>query len=320
MKRKWLMVFLCICTVAMAGCGKKESESTVAANAGQEETTASAESAQSADTEESVLPENAGVYEKEALPDFITDVVKAEDTSYENPVPLGTWVEIGKDDSPVYTNLDYEVTKACYLRVNKVTDIAEDTDYVNDFLDAYEAANEEDNEFSAFGRKYYTGGNYNFYLVDFEYYIPSHFADDSVWLPQYQEIADAAGDNIGGSSGIRWLHMPDDTDTTTYPGTHIVAKGYFQFINKQDIDTGLSNARWEVPSMPDGVAYTLVNNPDYKPGASSDSISSPYIYVYSKELPESMDAYLALVADEEADTAVDGETAEEPETLDSQNE
>lgn len=43
---------------------EKESESTVAANAGQEETTASAESAKPADTEESVLPENAEFMKK----------------------------------------------------------------------------------------------------------------------------------------------------------------------------------------------------------------------------------------------------------------
>ena len=309
MKRKWLMMFLCICTVAMAGCGKKESSSTVAADAGQEETTASAESTKSEETEESALPENAGNYEKEALPDFITDLVKAEDTSYENPAPVGTWVEIGADDSPVYTNLDYDITKALYIRVNKVTRMSDDPDYVNDFLDEYEAENEGDNEFSELGRKVYTYPESDFYLVDYELYIPDHFADKDLWIPQDHAVIDSSGDSITVQHGIRALTVPEDTDATTYPGRHITGKGYFNLLSQKE-DTDLGVCRWEIPSMPDGVAYSLINNPDYKPGAASYSDGAPYIYVYSKELPESMDAYLALVADEEADTTADEENAE----------
>lgn len=313
MKRKWLMVFLCLCAVTVAGCGKKEetADSTVATAVTEENV--SADKTESSELEDIGLPAEAGNYEKEALPDFITDLVKAEDTSYENPAPVGTWVEIGADDSPVYTNLDYDITKALYIRVNKVTRMSDDPDYVNDFLDVYEAENEGDNEFSELGRKVYTYPESNFYLVDYELYIPDHFADKDLWIPQDHAVIDSSGDSITQVHGVRALTVSEDTDATTYPGRHITGKGYFNLLSQKE-DTDLGVCRWEIPSMPDGVASTLVNNPNYKPGAASYSDGAPYIYVYSKELPESMDAYLALVADEEADTTADGETAEEPET------
>lgn len=103
-------------------------------------------------------------YKKEIVKDLIGEYITFDETSFDKPAPIGTWVEATAKDK-----LDDARWEALYVRVDKVTNYNDDMKYVEKCIN--------DNEtYGSKGRFYnYAKLNETLYIVDYSVYVPSHF-------------------------------------------------------------------------------------------------------------------------------------------------
>lgn len=248
MKRILLIAMMLI----LAGCGANESSNDTSVRHEQEDASTSVESSDDANDEKVEIGGGDTVeeftdYGKEEIPEFITDVIQSEDTSKENPAPIGQWVEVaGMDDDSVY--------KAYYIRVTNVVLYKDDPEYISKCIDEHdkfriEWADGKDIDIVPFDEDWIVPLDYkNIGLVEYEVYYPKHFENESIWASFYPSI----GDEYSALSGNTIFNLWTEADNIRFNvGEKSYKRGLFEKSHKLEWEDGLDGYMY-MDTLPDG--------------------------------------------------------------------
>lgn len=228
-KLKIMALLLAACTVFTAGCQTQKTEST---DTGKE--------AQSSDDKKEE--------KKEERPADLDKAVKADDTKLEKPAKPGQWVE-----TTIISLEDYKY-HTVYVKVTKVTGMAEDKEYVNSCISEHNTNTANLDKIDV--AKLKLPDDVEIAFVDYDIFVPGDFPESSYGISEPKiefKAMNMKGGDIPASDGKHvYMNigrggaaaMPENADYEA--GKTYSLKGYFTMVK------GYKGYALSVPSFPNG--------------------------------------------------------------------